>query len=519
MRTDLGPGTSSNDVATVFEYLKSYGYFPNPDLARDDPSWRPAVTTLPPNPGVYDQVMTEAVKAFQQASALEPTGVVDQSTREALRTPRCGVPDDMHPLDPSDKFALYDMRWTKSVLKWKLYTTNIPPNLTVNLVRSAIMSAINSWAFNSKIGFEETTGTEDIHIEFAYPNSPSLARTYLFGSGGTILSPVTIYIARASDIAPSTWSILDVCPSGAFDLQSIIGHELGHALGIRHSSVVTPSIPVMYYGFNTREMRRGLVADDKEAVKALYSVWQSANNGAGRDIGVGANNDVWAIGTDQHPQAPNDFRIYKWRGSYWQRDSADGGAVRVAVAPDGVPWVVTSSGGIYKRTSSDPSTGSWAVQPGCAHDIGIGKDGSVWIVSCDANGTNYLLKKWNGSGWDVNCGSAVNVAVGTTGFPWLVSSSNQIWRKLSANPSTCDWQLLPDTASDVAVDNYGYAWILGVGGVTVRLWNEQSAITGYDTPSAFRWVTVPGSGSRISAGDTPWVTANSYDSYRIYSHF
>jgi hypothetical protein len=71
--------------------------------------------------------------------------------------------------------------------------------------------------------------------------------------------------------------------------------------------------------------------------------------GAGSDIGVGANGEVWVIGATA---VAGGYGIYRWSGTC---DAAGtwtvipGGAVAVSVGTDGLPFVVNNQGSIYER--------------------------------------------------------------------------------------------------------------------------------------------------------------------------
>ena len=71
--------------------------------------------------------------------------------------------------------------------------------------------------------------------------------------------------------------------------------------------------------------------------------------GAANDIGVGANGEVWVIGTNA---VGGGFGIYTWSGGCTAVGSwseIPGGGVAISVGTDGLPFVVNSSGQIYER--------------------------------------------------------------------------------------------------------------------------------------------------------------------------
>jgi len=141
--------------------------------------------------------------------------------------------------------------------------------------------------------------------------------------------------------------------------------------------------------------------------------------GEAKDIGIGANNSVWVIGTNS---VNGGYGIYHWNGNTW--NSVDGGAVRIDVDSRGNPWVVNSSGYIYQRVG-----GIWERRPGRARDIGIGANGSVWVIGTNSVSGGYGIYHWNGNAWNPTSGGATQVSVGNNGKPWVVNSLNHIYRR------------------------------------------------------------------------------------------
>ncbi|HEX5041713.1 MAG TPA: hypothetical protein VFV75_02345 [Candidatus Polarisedimenticolaceae bacterium] len=201
------------------------------------------------------------------------------------------------------------------------------------------------------------------------------------------------------------------------------------------------------------------------------------------DVGVAVNGALFAIGANV---AKGGKSIHRWTGSGWK--PVPGGAVRIAVDPDGNPWVVNDAGAVYRRTKSKwedvpplPAPGPRATAP--ALDVGIGADGTVWVL-----GRGGALYRWSGSAWTTfeGRGDGVALAVGPKGEPWIVSATGDVQR---FQPDTSSWTRFPGQAQDVAVAADGTVFIVGAGPGTVhRL-------------EAGTWVADPAaSGSRISAG-------------------
>jgi hypothetical protein len=163
---------------------------------------------------------------------------------------------------------------------------------------------------------------------------------------------------------------------------------------------------------------------------ALHNAFRAENAALGRpgppfilrpgfatDIGVGANGSVFVVGTDA---VPGGYGIYHWTGSGWA--GVAGGAVSIAVGPDGSPWIVNSADRIYRLIGS-----RWIPYVGAATDIAVGANGSVWVVGTDAVRGGYAIYHWTGSGWAGVAGGAVSIAVGPDGSPWIVDSANRIY--------------------------------------------------------------------------------------------
>ncbi len=159
--------------------------------------------------------------------------------------------------------------------------------------------------------------------------------------------------------------------------------------------------------------------------------------GAAREIDAGADGSVWAIGTNTpYQQYPNDYGIYKWTGTTWT--PVNGGGVKIAVGPDGNPWVINSFGNIFHYVN-----GAFQQIPGAAREIDAGADGSVWVIGAN-NSTIYHLKPDNS--WEAVDGSAIGVGVAPDGTPWVVNSGGAIYHRVNNA-----WVNIPGLAKDIDV--------------------------------------------------------------------
>jgi peptidoglycan hydrolase-like protein with peptidoglycan-binding domain len=510
---ELDLGSRGEEVAAVHAYLSRHGYFPDDGHSRTYPTWRSIVAAGPRQPDVFDENTALALRALQTTSGLEPTGRIDAATRALLQRPRCGVPDGLLERDPSQKITAKFAIWgplPHTALTWKLSGID---DVTPTQARTAIRAALASYSRETPLTFSETTSsTPDLHFKFEYVDgsggsSNILAVAHPRAGGPGNFDVISIDTSESWSVAPTT-------PAGAVDLESVLLHEIGHGLGVSHSSIPGAVMTPTYPG-----TQRNLQLDDRVAVSTLYDVWTRRPGGAA-DISVGANGAVWSVAIGWLDSST----ISRWNGSGWTNARSVVGAYRIAVAPRGAPWVVTSSGDLWRLSGDDPVFGSWSLvtrvpRPGPgqldgASDVAIGGDGSVWALGREPATAGYPLFKLVGGAWsrDLTGRVASRVAVGPGGEPWVVDNWTSVYRRSSADPTTGTWSQL-GFGSDIAINVGNYAWMVGLarraGGSNVQLWNEQPAIPPGDAIA--RWIEIAGTGaSSIAVGPNgaPWVVTD-----------
>lgn len=208
------------------------------------------------------------------------------------------------------------------------------------------------------------------------------------------------------------------------------------------------------------------------------------------DVGVGADGSVFAIGATPLPSV-GGFSIFRIVNGEMHK-LPDCSAVRVAVSPQGVPWVITFANQVLKYVN-----GAWQQIPGTASDIGIGADGSIFAISTVVYSQTggFTVLKWNGSAFDTmtDC-SGFHIAVGPNGIPCVANKSGVVYQ-YSGNLL---WNLVDGvTANDIAIGTDGQIYVTAL---STGVAGFQPPIYKYDGTNHV-WSQLPGIyGTSISAG-------------------
>jgi hypothetical protein len=233
--------------------------------------------------------------------------------------------------------------------------------------------------------------------------------------------------------------------------------------------------------------------------------------GCAKDIGVGGNIAGWILTPWVIGCSPvsGGYEIFGWQHLQlsdepgpWKK--INGGATRIAVQPDGTPWIVNSIGKIYKR---DLSSGAWQNIPGCAKDIGVGNNSTAWVIGCSPVSGGYEIFRLSGSTWEKVNGGATRIAVQPDGTPWIVNSIGKIYKR---NLSSGTWQNIPGCANDIGVGGNSTAWVIGCSPVSggYEIFRLSDSI----------WEKVSGGATRIAVkpDGTPWIVNSIGKIYRWY---
>jgi hypothetical protein len=177
-------------------------------------------------------------------------------------------------------------------------------------------------------------------------------------------------------------------------------------------------------------------------------------------IGANAKGDVWVA---TQSGVINRFTHFQYPMK----------AKRVAVDPNGLPWIVDFDGHIWRATANN---GPLTEMPGLARDIAIGRDGVPWVIGTNSRNGSFQVWSWNGSAWVADPGSGEEIDVSADGFPVVNGSDNKIW--IRDGGSDQGWSQITGGALDIAAGSYGRfsggrtgLWIIGTDN---NIWNLTS---------------------------------------------
>jgi hypothetical protein len=145
--------------------------------------------------------------------------------------------------------------------------------------------------------------------------------------------------------------------------------------------------------------------------------WRDTGIANVNDVAAGPDGSVWYI-TGTPGTTGTTVRV---SGS--STEVFNQGGKRIAIDPQGNPWIVDFNGNIWHLVG-----GSFQELPsGLARDIAVAPNGTVWVIGTNSLNGSYQVWSWNGSSWTANPGSGEEIDVAANGDPVVNGVDGKLW--------------------------------------------------------------------------------------------
>ncbi|KAL6351328.1 hypothetical protein AAG906_035120 [Vitis piasezkii] len=263
-------GDKADGLAKLKEYFHYFGYIHNSNYTDD-----------------FDDAFEQALKTYQLNFNLNTTGQLDEATLNQIVSPRCGNADiengsssmNSGKSTPSTSghfhtvghYSFFDGKpvWPES--KRNLTYGFLPDNQLSDTVKAVFTSAFERWAAVTPLTFTESDSYYSADLRIAFYTGDHGDGEPFDGVLGTLAHAFSPTNGRFHLDGEENWvatgDVTTSSISSAIDLESVAVHEIGHLLGLGHSSVEEA---IMYPTITSRTKKVELASDDIQGIQELY---------------------------------------------------------------------------------------------------------------------------------------------------------------------------------------------------------------------------------------------------------
>lgn len=260
-------GDTVNGLQKLKQYFQRFGYMATADNYTD----------------YFDSSLESAIKTYQRNFNLNISGELDGKTIQQIVRPRCGNADIINGSStmnsgkpPAGFHTVAHFSFFPGMPRWPANRRDLtyaffPQNQLTQEAKNAFSRAFARWAEVIPMTFTETDsiGTADIRIGFfSGDHGDGEPFDGVLGTLAHAFSPPAGHFHLDDD---EDWLIdgdLTLLPSiSAVDLESVAVHEIGHLLGLGHSSVEDA---IMFPSISAGTRKVQLADDDIQGVQTLY---------------------------------------------------------------------------------------------------------------------------------------------------------------------------------------------------------------------------------------------------------
>ncbi|CAM8878469.1 unnamed protein product [Rhodiola kirilowii] len=280
------PGQRFDGLSNLKKYFNNFGYFNSTSTTNNSFNFTDD----------FDDMLEAALKTYQRNFNLNVTGELDDATLTKIVMPRCGNADVINGTNSMNKrvttgsgggssslhttshytFFQNTPRWPAN--RRDLTYAFLASNNLSDVAKRVFTRAFDRWAEVIPMTFGQTSNYQQADIKIGFYSGDhgdgepfdgvlgTLAHAFSPTSGMFHLDGDEYWVVEG-DVSTST-------VSSAVDLESVAVHEIGHLLGLGHSSVEEA---IMYPTISSGTRKVVLANDDVVGVQVLYGANPSYN--------------------------------------------------------------------------------------------------------------------------------------------------------------------------------------------------------------------------------------------------
>ncbi|CAN1321138.1 Metalloendoproteinase 2-MMP [Linum perenne] len=252
-------GENLPGLSKLKQYFRHFGYLPDPSPNFTDS---------------FDSKLESAIRTYQRNFNLNVTGQLDERTIRQIVLPRCGDADVVNgstTISTTKRFSFFPGRPRWPGNRRNLSYAFLPENKLSKEVKSVFAAAFKRWsdAAAESLTFKETRDYVGADIRVGFMRGDHGDGDPFDGVFGTLAHAFSPPNGRLHLDGDEDWvvsGLADGLPT-AVDLETVAVHEIGHLLGLGHSS--DPEA-IMYPTITSMSRKVELTQDDIDGLRQLY---------------------------------------------------------------------------------------------------------------------------------------------------------------------------------------------------------------------------------------------------------